>query len=218
MDEDPLKRWFAWQRRQHTEKVTGNSDPESDDSETETRRETQNKNGSSKINHDVANESDFDSDDDTTSLSGQSGSKRSVRSETVSEHSFSETGSSYQRFNPHKKRDESVKLSDDMKKFLDDNFNLFLSSDTIQNMIWSRPQCQCYDALKSRRLDPFISSIVEEQGRSINKSVDRSLCSIQQKLFPCMGPITQLWKILEDLRSEMFSGNNSIASAHDWNK
>ena len=24
MDEDPLKKWFAWQRRQHTEKVTGN--------------------------------------------------------------------------------------------------------------------------------------------------------------------------------------------------
>ena len=23
MDEDPLKKWFAWQRRQHTEKVTG---------------------------------------------------------------------------------------------------------------------------------------------------------------------------------------------------
>lgn len=64
------------------------SDPESDDSETETRRETQNKNVSSKINHDVANESDFDSDDDTPSLSGQSGSKRSVISETVSGHTF----------------------------------------------------------------------------------------------------------------------------------
>jgi hypothetical protein len=27
MDEDPLKKWFAWQRRQHTEKVTGSFFP-----------------------------------------------------------------------------------------------------------------------------------------------------------------------------------------------
>lgn len=82
-------------------------------------------------------------------------------------------------------------MLDDMKKFLDDNFNLFLSSNTIQNMILKSAPVPSYDTLKSRRLDPFISSIVEEQSRSINKSVDRSLCSIQQKLFQCMGPSTQ---------------------------
>lgn len=78
------------QRGKYPESQRKQSDPESDDSETETRRETQNKDGSSKINHDVANESDFDSDDDTTSLSGQLGSKRSVPSETVSEHTISD--------------------------------------------------------------------------------------------------------------------------------
>ena len=52
---------------------------------------------------------------------------RSVRSETVSNHTFSDT-SSYRRFDPHKEEKKGISLSKDMESYLNDNFNKYLSS------------------------------------------------------------------------------------------
>jgi hypothetical protein len=59
-----------------------------------------------------------------------------------------------------------------------------------------------YEAFNVRIIDPIIHSILEEQGKYLNKTFDRTLISVQNKIFAAMGHMCHLWKLLEDIRMD----------------
>ncbi|CAG2241755.1 unnamed protein product [Mytilus edulis] len=74
--------------------------------------------------------------DDFISDSESDREVRSVFSETVSNLTYNDkNGKSYHRFNPHKKEKTGLQLSKDMELFLDDNFNRFIPSHKVQELI-----------------------------------------------------------------------------------
>lgn len=104
-----------------------------------------------------------------------------MRSETVSNHTFSDS-SSYHRFDPHKGEKKGIALLKDMENYLDDNFNKYISSQKVNDVILKTTPVPVYDALRFRAVDPLIYSILEDQGKYVNKNVDIVYLFMEQSL------------------------------------
>ena len=156
------------------------------------------KNGSKAVkkskngNHNSDSDCHQDSESDHFEMNSMSES-RSVFSETVSSMTYNDTG--YRRFNPHKKEKTGVRLSAEMKSFIEDNFNKYIATNVVQDLILKTMPVPSYDIFNVRTVDPVIYSILEEQRRFFNKSFDKAFISIQNRIISTMGPITQLWKL-----------------------
>ncbi|CAC5367716.1 unnamed protein product [Mytilus coruscus] len=102
--------------------------------------------------------------------------RRSVISETVSNLTYSDKNGnkSYHRFNPHKKEKTGLKFSKDMELFLDDNFNRFIASHKVQELILNTMPVIPYEGFTIRSIDPLIFSIMEEQSRNTNTQLDKA--------------------------------------------
>ncbi|VDI12579.1 Hypothetical predicted protein [Mytilus galloprovincialis] len=154
--------------------------------------------------------------DDFTSDSESDKEERSVFSETVSNLTYRDKdGKNYHRFNPHKKEKTGLTFSKDMEIFLDDNFNRFIPSHKVQELILNTMPVPSYEGFTIRSIDPLIFSIMEEQSRSTNTQLDKAFVSIQTKLIDTMGPLGNLWMLFEDIRSKIDKGrDDSSAQAH----
>jgi len=143
-----------------------------------------------------------------------------VISETVSRKTFfgntpsQASTSNFTRFNPHKKEKVGPILSDDMKDYIDDNFNLFLPNQKIQDLILKTYPIPEHNALSIKKIDPLVISILEGQRRSINKNVDRAFTAIQNRLFMTMGPLVHLWLTLDKINNSFEMNPNLEDSAH----
>ncbi|CAC5372563.1 ANKRD11_12 [Mytilus coruscus] len=129
--------------------------------------------------------------DDFSSDSESDKELRSVISETVSNLTYSDKNDikSYHRFNPHKKEKTGLQFSKDMELFLDDNFNRFIPSHKVQELILNTIPVPSYEGFTIRSIDPLIFSIMGEQSRSTNTQLDKAFVSIQTKLIDTMGPL-----------------------------
>ena len=47
----------------------------------------------------------------------------------------------------------------------------------------------------------MIDSILEEEGKYVNKNVDKALTTVQSKVITTMGPLSHLWRMLEGIRN-----------------
>ncbi|CAC5372562.1 unnamed protein product [Mytilus coruscus] len=155
--------------------------------------------------------------DDFSSDSESDKELRSVISETVSNLTYSDKNDikSYHRFNPHKKEKTGLQFSKDMELFLDDNFNRFIPSHKVQELILNTIPVPSYEGFTIRSIDPLIFSIMGEQSRSTNTQLDKAFVSIQTKLIDTMGPLGNLWMLFEDMRSKIDKGcDDPSAQAH----
>ncbi|CAG2234262.1 unnamed protein product [Mytilus edulis] len=102
-----------------------------------------------------------------------------------------------------------------MELFLDDNFNRFIPSHKVQELILNTMPVPSYEGFTIRSIDPLIFSIMEEQSRSTNTQLDKAFVSIQTKLIDTMGPLGNLWMLFEDIRSKIDKGcDDPSAQAH----
>lgn len=105
-------------------------------------------------------------------------------------------------------------LSDDMKDYIDDNFNLFLPNQKIQDLILKTYPIPEHNALSIKKMDPLVISILEGQHRSINKNVDRAFTSIKNRLFMTMGPLVHVWLTLDKINNSFEMNPNLDDRAH----
>lgn len=94
---------------------------------------------------------------------------RSVVSETVSSYTYCDSDK-YRRFDPHKKEKSGIKLTPEMESFVNDNFNKYLPTNKIEDLILKTMPVPIYKAFNVRTIDPIIHSILEEQGEYLNKA------------------------------------------------
>jgi len=174
-----------------------------------------------KRRYDTDYSSSSENESDVISLhSRNADEERSVISETVSRKTFfgntpsQASTSNFTRFNPHKKEKVGPILSDDMKDYIDDNFNLFLPNQKIQDLILKTYPIPEHNALSIKKIDPLVISILEGQRRSINKNVDRAFTAIQNRLFMTMGPLVHLWLTLDKINNSFETTPNLDDSAH----
>ncbi|CAC5393413.1 unnamed protein product [Mytilus coruscus] len=155
--------------------------------------------------------------DDFSSDSESDKEVRSVISETISNLTYSDKNGnkSCHRFNPHKKEKTGLQFFEDMELFLDDNFNRFIPSHKVQELILNTMPVPSYEGFFIRSIDPLVFSIMEEQSRSTNTQLDKDFVSIQTKLIDTMGPLGNLWMLFEDIRIKIDKGcDDPSAQAH----
>jgi len=70
-----------------------------------------------------------------------------------------------------------------MESFVNDNFNKYLPTNKVEDLILKTMPVPIYEAFNVRTIYPIIHSILEKQGKYLNKTFDKTLISVQNKIF-----------------------------------
>ena len=95
-------------------------------------------------------------------------------------------------------------LSDDIKEYIEENFNLYLPNQKLQELILTTYPIPGHSTLSIKKMDPLVISILQKDNAGLlNKNTDKAFNSIQNRLFITMGPLGHLWLTLEKIKNRV---------------
>ncbi|XP_061178537.1 uncharacterized protein LOC133187188 [Saccostrea echinata] len=176
-------------KRRHSSSSSGSS---SDSSSSDGSRSSSDSRASSRKSQKSGSESFNSNTGSRENESSTSKPKRSVTSETIEV---------YERFDINNDV-KGEKFDNELKQFCQPFFTKYFSDETLKTKILDKyPIPDAGDLFKVKKLDSFISPLLEKKNKQFDKGADKGAQNIQSRIYKTLGPLSKLWGILEDLRA-----------------
>ena len=127
---------------------------------------------------------------------------RSVVSETIS--SITE----YERFDPTERKISNDILSESQLKYARAQFLQFVADDIVEENILKSSPIPDVAYLKCKQMDDYVAPILDKLNIEHDKGAEKGVLGIQKRIYRTMGPLSQLWKILDNIRVKAHSSTH----------
>jgi hypothetical protein len=116
----------------------------------------------------------------------------------------------YARFDLiRKKKGPTTDLAADMAKLAISNFTKYIPDVTLQESIFDAAPVPEMDLLRPLKMDDFAKTMMEGRHRGLDKGQDKGLKSIQGRLINTMGPLSQLWIMIDKITKQSESADTT---------